>query len=211
MIIGITGNARNGKDSVGQVLVKDYGFVQHSFAAALKSLLRDINPIVDKYGNHLQEYLHFLEGDWEKLKENPDAGVEVRRLLQELGTRIRDINDNFWIDAVKGAVLEDLRTKDVVLTDVRFCNEEIAIRHWAYKCGTEAYIIRVVRPYRAFMASELAAHVSETELLNIQDDIVIYNDGSLEDLREVVKRVKYDIGCDAYSRAYWAAQAPESL
>jgi hypothetical protein len=211
MIIGITGKARNGKDSVGQVLVQDYGFVQHSFAAALKSLLRDINPIVDKYGNHIQSYLQFLDGNWEALKENPDAGGEVRRLLQELGTRIRALNDSFWLEVVKNQVLADLSVGDVVITDVRFVNEEAAIRNWAKSLGTEAYIIRVVRPGITFMDGTTAAHVSETELLHIQDNIVIYNDGSLEELREAVKRVKHDIDCYAYSRVYWAAQVPEAL
>jgi hypothetical protein len=212
MIIGITGKARNGKDSVGQVLVQDYGFVKHSFAAALKSLLRDVNPIVDKHGNHIQDYLHSLEGSWERLKENPDAGGEVRRLLQELGTCIRGLNDSFWLEVVKNQVMADLSTGgDVVLTDVRFVNEEAAIRSWAKSLGTEAYIIRVVRPSITPMHGTMAAHVSETELLHIQDDIVIYNDGSLEELREVVKRVKYDIDCYAYSRVYWAAQVPEPL
>jgi len=46
MIIGITGRARHGKNTVGDVLVRDFGFKQYGFADALKEMALRLNPWV---------------------------------------------------------------------------------------------------------------------------------------------------------------------
>lgn len=46
MIIGITGKAQNGKDTIGDILHDRYGFEKHAFAASLKAAAYALNPLV---------------------------------------------------------------------------------------------------------------------------------------------------------------------
>ena len=46
MIIGISGYARSGKDSVANILVQDFGFERRAFADKLREALYALNPII---------------------------------------------------------------------------------------------------------------------------------------------------------------------
>ena len=84
MIIGLTGYARSGKDSVAKVLVDHYGFIRLAFADPIRDLLLEVNPILDK-GNRLSSLVD--EYGWDIAKAQP----EVRRLLQTLGVGARKV------------------------------------------------------------------------------------------------------------------------
>lgn len=96
-IIGLSGYARSGKDTVGAILVH-HGYQRRAFADALKRVAVDIG--------------------WDGAKD--DAG---RRLLQDLGVACRThLHPDVWVDAA----MADLPAR-VVFTDVRFPNEAQAI------------------------------------------------------------------------------------
>jgi dephospho-CoA kinase len=61
MIIGLTGYARTGKDTVASVLVKDFGFERIAFADPIRELLYELNPKVN--GIYLREMVE--EHGWE--------------------------------------------------------------------------------------------------------------------------------------------------
>ena len=166
-LIGLTGHARSGKDSVSSVLVDDYGFTRVSFADAIRDVayLTDphvIRPLVDTYG-------------WEAAKGEPG----VREFLQDLGMAVRLVlGPDTWVDAALPQFRSERDMPLTVVSDVRFPNEVAAIR----ECG--GVIWQVVRPG----VSAVNGHESEHALSDLIPDRVIRNSGTLEDLRTEVLR-----------------------
>ena len=163
-LIGLTGYARSGKDTVGGFLVRNHGFTRVSFADKLKDLAYRANPNVLWHGT-AWPLSKVVDGDgWEQAKTHP----EVRRFLQQLGVAVRDVlGEDTWVDAAIG----DLTADRVVVTDVRFRNEHDRI----VDLGGTVY--RVVRPG----VEAVNGHVSETDLDDL-DLPVIPNVGTLDDL-----------------------------
>lgn len=128
VIVGISGYARSGKDTMGRILAEDYGFEVVKFAGLLYDILYAMNPItrwthpsgerdywgvkpiVDMYG-------------WEYAKAHTD---DVRGLLQRLGTEgVRNhLGEDTWVDAAMRLCKPGGK---YVFTDVRFPNEADAI------------------------------------------------------------------------------------
>ena len=54
MLIGVTGLAQHGKDTIGNRLVKAHGFRRMGFANVLKELALRVNPIVHAPGSGFQ-------------------------------------------------------------------------------------------------------------------------------------------------------------
>jgi hypothetical protein len=132
-IIGITGYAQHGKDSLaaGLGLV---GYERMAFADELKAMALDINPIVGYDEYHLADLLEDV--GWEDAKRWP----EVRRFLQELGTRAREhIGPDVWVRALERKWLATGVT-NMVIPDVRFPNEA----DWVHRHG--GYMVRIHRP-----------------------------------------------------------------
>jgi hypothetical protein len=131
-LIGLTGRARHGKDTVGSLLGELAGFRAYQFSAQLKEMARRLNPIVashpfPKHPNRLATLVQLM--GWDAAKENP----EVRRILQVLGTEcVRDMfGEDAWIRALEKKLLDDAwDTLRVVITDVRFPNEAKWIHRW---------------------------------------------------------------------------------
>ncbi len=132
MLIGVTGYAQHGKDTVAAALVEDFGYVRVSFADPLKQLAYELNPNIPGIGR-LQSIVD-TDG-WEAAKGWP----EVRRILQVLGTSARAIlGEDVWVNAADIKVLE-AAPRPVVLSDVRFPNEA------AYVLKNSGQLWRVLR------------------------------------------------------------------
>jgi len=169
MIIGLTGYARSGKDTVAKVLVDNYGFERIAFADPIRELLLRINPILNN-GYHLNE--HVREFGWELAKSR----TEVRRLLQDLGVGARDIlGADIWVTTALKKMSNT--NKNYVITDVRFQNEASTIK------VANGVLWRVERPN----VSAVNNHVSESELSEHPVDITLLNNGTIEDLVASVK------------------------
>jgi hypothetical protein len=174
VIIGLSGYAQTGKDTVAQHLVNEYGFTRIAFADPIREALYALDPILHDYPAIPGIRLSWIvdRSGWESVKkESP----EVRRLLQRLGTEVarNQWSPDFWVDlAMKKASKFD----KVVITDVRFPNEYEAIR------GANGDIWRVVKPG----ISAVNAHPSEVSLDNYTFDKTIINDGSLDILHESI-------------------------
>lgn len=185
IICGVTGLARHGKDSIATYMVEQFGFQQFSFAATLKSMALVLDPIVACFtdfdeayndtavGQRLSEEVE--AGGWEGAKKNP----EVRRFLQVLGTEaVRDhLGEQTWVNACKLAI-DNNGADRVVISDCRFPNEADAIHEWG---GT---VLRVERP--GFDNGVDRRHPSEAHVMSLPADVVIQNDGTLDDLNREV-------------------------
>jgi hypothetical protein len=137
-IIGITGYAQNGKDSLGHMF-EEIGFTKLAFADALRECVRVLNPSIP-VGNRgeVWTYQDLLKAvGYEEAKKQP----EVRRLLQVMGTEVaRDIlGENTWVEALHKK-WHELEFPDLVVTDVRFPNEAA----WIHR--NAGFMVRVIRP-----------------------------------------------------------------
>lgn len=172
MLIGLSGYARSGKDTVGAILTERFGYARRSFADAVRAGALAIDPVVCSGRDGLMR-LSSLVGDlgWETAKNLP----EVRRLLQRIGTDFGRslLGENVWVDAAFQGVSPGQR---IVFTDCRFPNEASAVR------ASGGLMVRVERPGVVSVNS----HVSERALDDWTFDEVIENDGSIDKLERIV-------------------------
>jgi hypothetical protein len=169
MIIGLTGYAQSGKDSVAKVLIEQYGYRRIAFADKIRELLYKTNPLV-KDGFRIQGVVDAY--GWEQAKL---LFPEVRILLQTLGVGSREVfGANHWIVEA----LKDLdREGNYVITDVRFINEAEFL--------TDVYNAQLWRVKRPGV-SAVNTHVSESEMDGYKVDKILSNGGTLEELELLV-------------------------
>lgn len=168
VIIGISGYASSGKDTVAQILVDKFGYKRMAFADSIRDILYTLNPLAQK-GIYIKQLVD--EYGWDIAKQDP----EVRRLLQVLGTEVgrEFFGDDIWVDTLIAKIEPEDK---VVITDVRFPNEAREINYLA------GQIWRVNRNG----IEAVNEHVSETQMDNYDFDFVINNNGSLEDLEQYI-------------------------
>lgn len=174
MIIGLSGKAQAGKDTVAAILVEDYGFTRLAFADVIKAAVYTLDPIVSLSGLRLQ---HLVDTNgWEAAKQFP----EVRRLLQIFGSEVgRDlIDEQIWIELTMNGIKA---SGNFVISDVRFRNEAEEIK---YQGGQVWRITRAIN-------NPVNFHRSETELDSWNFDQYIPNNATIEDLRNEIKEVMW--------------------
>ena len=195
MIIGISGKAQSGKDTVCKMMVYTLWYYNYS---------QRLSPFgIEHYNEQVLQYYNLINRiDWyqtsfaDKLKQCLSIilrtsrsafednefkkcniawlGISVRELLQKFGTAIRnEVCDDFWVKAC----LKDFEEhNNYLITDVRFKSEASGIKE---KGGI---IIRVNRE-----GAGAGNHISEIDLDDYSFDYVINNDDSMEDLLLKVK------------------------
>ena len=117
---------------------------------------------------------------------------EGRELLQKVGTNlVRDqIDPDFWVKKMEGKIeaLESMNKRDILIHDVRFRNESEMIKR------RRGVLILLQRPSTIYLDN----HRSETEFMGIKPDFYLFNNGSLEDLRNsvysIMERIHKNIG-----------------
>lgn len=170
-IIGLTGKAGAGKDTVADYLCERHGFVRYAMASPLKRMLRCIG----------------VDADTRETKElpHPVFGVSPRRFAQTLGTEWgrQMIRDDIWLlcaDIFIQAQIDRepfIKPLDgIVITDIRFDNEA----KWLLSRGGLLWEIRRGE------APKVEAHVSEAGL-SVFPTRVIQNDGTFAELHAAVE------------------------
>jgi hypothetical protein len=172
MIIGLTGYAQSGKDTVAKILVENYGYTRVAFADKIRDFLYEMNPMVDNVAGEPIFLKERVDRDgWEVAKKNP----HVRRALQNAGVSARKIfGEEFWIDRSLASIL---RNENTVITDVRFINEADVVKHQA------GQVWRIKR----LGVDAVNAHVSESQMDGYPVDQIFTNNSSIEDLELMVK------------------------
>lgn len=182
MIIGLTGRKRSGKSTVARLLVERHGFRELSFAARLKRMAADVNPMV-----HYIDTLDLSDTDRDLLANGVEPGPvylldalrvlgeerakdelpEVRRFYQRLGTEgVRDnIGEDTWVNIAEREIRAAGYARRLVFPDVRFDNEARLIRWFG---GT---VVEVQRP--AATPDTVDNHRSEQ--LEVTPDRVVTN------------------------------------
>lgn len=172
-IIGLAGFAGTGKDTVRTIL-EEYGFSGFAFADPLRAMIREL--LSSGGFDHA-----YMDDRGSKEKVIPGIGFSYRELMQTLGTSWgRGLRDDLWLQfalAKMAALRREKQTCSFVISDVRFANEEKFVREHG------GVIWRVQRD----SATPVRQHQSEIEVSSLSYDQLIYNNGSLADLREVVE------------------------
>lgn len=176
MIIGLSGYAQSGKDTVAGMLMGIHGYKRVAFADKIREFLLEIDPLIMHRGldYRLQDIVESKKWDAAKV-EFP----EVRRLLQDLGVGARKLfGDNFWIEQA----LRDYQESDkVVIADVRFKNE------------AEFLVSKGAKIWRVNRINVKAAngHISEVDMDDWDFDGVIENNS---DMPNLIKQVRSLLG-----------------
>lgn len=167
-VLGLSGWARSGKDTVAAHLVENYGYTRMSFADPMREALYKLNPSIDVDGYDMKLAAAVDLLGWEQLKT---ASNGIRALMQRMGTEVgRDMfGENFWVDAAIDRIPDGSK---VVFADVRFPNEAEAVK----QLGGEVW--RVIRPE----AGPANNHISETALNDYDFDFLIPNNSDLDTL-----------------------------
>lgn len=174
MIIGLSGYAQSGKDTVANILVEKYGYKRIAFADPIRDLLYEMDPPVpmgagsEKHTVGLQNYIDIY--GWDVAKQTPI----VRSMLQNLGVGARKVfGDKFWIYEA----LSDVAPQDkVVVSDVRFVNEA----DWIQTFGGQIWRIKRVG------TDAVNEHVSESEMDGYPVNQIFVNNGTVEDLEVLI-------------------------
>jgi hypothetical protein len=174
-VLGISGWARSGKDTVADYLVENHGYMKVSFSTPMKEAMYRLNPRITV--NEVQNTALRIGVDiygWEGLK---DRSPDIRGLLQRFGTEIgREMFDeDFWVDYALNSIPDGGKA---VISDVRYPNEADAIR----QLGGKVY--RVERD-GVFAANE---HASEHALDAYKFDGKIQNNGTIQGLQQNVEQ-----------------------
>jgi hypothetical protein len=175
-IIGISGKAGHGKDTLAELLVREFGFYRRAFADALKiDAARFLLP-----GTTLDEQT--LISICNQMKQHD----EWRRFLQNAGVTMRWAHHpNYWVNRVFQhweEVKEDKSRwgirKGLVIPDVRYYNEAQRVKREG------GLLVRVFRPnFDNGLTQEARLHSSECELDDYDGfDVYIENDGTPADM-----------------------------
>jgi deoxynucleotide monophosphate kinase-like protein len=181
MIVGINGVSESGKDSIGRICIEEWGCKHLAFATRMKEFALAVDPWVpidpllspalfNTRGQFVRLSVLVARDGWDMAKKNP----EVRRLLQAIGTEggRKTLDEKLWIKQVSPLIRPN---KHYVVTDVRFLNEAEFIRNHG------GIVVRVERPGYG----PALGHISDVHDDSLWD-VVIHNDGSLDDLHKKV-------------------------
>lgn len=171
-LVGITGYATAGKDEFAKSLALRGNFHVMGMSDALLDMAQVLNPILQHEDGQLFEFNQVLWAlGYTEAKKIPS----VREYLQRLGTEaVRDIlgNDS-WTRAAERKFIGMLESgRNVAVTGIRFPNEAAMIKAYG---GT---IVKILRNG----TEPSNGHSSDTELDNLPVDVVVFNNGTLDDL-----------------------------
>ena len=170
-LIGLTGPAGAGKDTVAATLAREYDFVRMSFASPIKDAL------VSMFGLDRAVFSGAAKEapiDW--------LGKSPRQLMQTLGTEWGRglVRDDVWIRHAERRLAYHLAISGrIVITDVRFDNEAA----WLRRRG--GHVWHVVRTDRA----RVNPHTSEAGVqfdAEAGDDLIDNNHG-LDHLADAIR------------------------
>lgn len=169
-LIALCGRKGSGKDEAAKILVGYAGFQSIAFADPLREISKIAFGLTDKEMSDrmLKEA---------SLRRYPYDSP--REILQYVGTEgFRSRWPEVWIECAKRRIRE-INAPGVVITDCRFLNEAAAVREMG------GSIIKIDADDR--LGPNEDPHPSEAEIPLIEADLVIENNGTLDDYLELCR------------------------
>jgi len=196
MIIGICGLIGSGKGTVADVLV-DQGFTKVSFADKLKDGVSTIfgwdRAMLEGDTDESRQWREQRDDFW---SAETEMEVTPRLVLQLFGTDClrNGFHDGVWVSLLKKHMLDN--PGNYVIPDVRFRNEQNMIRElggkiWRVQRGDipEWYGCAMLdNTTGSDLMEAYDVHPSEYKWIDMNNkfDVTLYNEGTIEDLRQLV-------------------------
>ena len=171
-LIGLTGKARSGKDSIAEILFEHYGFTRIAFADPVKLAAQKIFALsnAQTWNDDMKEVVI------------PYWDLTPRQMFQKVGDATKaQFGDGVWMKRwyLGYDMLKD--SDDIVVPDCRYDLEASGVR------SLGGIIVRVVRPEEG-LDGDVSLHSSESGL-SLAVDYTINNNGTLDDLRNQVAKL----------------------
>lgn len=205
MIIGICGFISAGKDTVADYLVNYHQFRRESFANSLKDAVAYVfgwdRTMLEGRTKAAREWREQVDPWWAERLNMPH--LTPRWVLQYWGTEVcrKSFHDDIWIASVENKLRNS--QDNIVISDCRFPNEITSIRNAG---GKIVWVKRGELPswYGVALAAntnppqpnasseilrELGVHVSETAWVGTKFDVVIENNGTVDELYTQIKNL----------------------
>lgn len=172
--IALCGKIRSGKDTVADVLQDRYGFERFKFSQGIWDV---------------------LETAW-NIKDEPNT-EKPRKMLQDVGQKLREVDEMVWINYTLHQVAEIDGIRDVVITDLRQPNEYKALKDTGFyivriNADTDERIARAKAQGDIFEAQDLF-HETESHVDGFEVDFEINNDGTFQELNQQIDEVFQEI------------------
>lgn len=166
LLIGLTGRARSGKSTAAEHLVGTYLLEHYAFADPLRDGLMAIFNLdpTDFEGDRKEQPLAWLERSPRQLMQSMGTEWARNTVHPDVWVKLAEQNLDYMTKAL-GAVL------GFVVSDVRFENEADLIRR---RGGTIIHICRAD-------AQAVNPHVSEAGVVGNKDDLLMFNNGTVEE------------------------------
>ena len=173
IVIAFTGLKGSGKTTAARYLVAEHAFARFSFARGLKDMLRalGIDEPLDK------------EAPIDLL-----CGKSYRYAAQTLGTEWgrRLIGEDIWVRGMRSSIEKAAGQKNIVIDDLRFKNEADMVRSLNDLPDMKSSTISICRGKAQSSGDK---HQSETEIMELTVDGVLYNNYEVEYLYESIRSV----------------------
>ena len=179
-IIALTGPKGSGKDTVAQMIARQYeSVITIAFADPIKEVIQDLFDLdkstIGHYDDFKRTTLRY------NLPGYSELGVSARHVVREIGMLMRSYDDKQFTDYVCDAIRSQ-PDKIWIVTDLRFDNEYMVLK------GLGAKIINIMRP-----TYEYDGHITERGFNESLVDFQLMNDGNLEYLKTRVTTVMNNI------------------
>jgi hypothetical protein len=205
-LIGICGSIGSGKDTVGDILIHEYGYTRMSFATTLKDVVAAL------FGWD-REMLEGLTDQARDQRDTPDSfwseklglAWTPRKAMQVIGTDLlrNQFHTDMWLNTVEKKISE---MGKVVITDVRFPNEIEWIKTngdlWSVERGVKPIWFNIAkdwnvgkdkRSYQETVPLQLEGiHESEWAWVGCSPLHKIRNQSTIKDLKSNIRQILFD-------------------
>lgn len=188
-IIALNGLAESGKDTAAQYLTLMHDFHRIAFADGIRDALYALNPLVcveqavttdSAIYDRVATVVDTL--GWDRAKQLPEIRALMQRIGTEAGWRIH--GEHLWINLAIKKINELPADQAIVITDLRFPDEIEWLNSLKDNPLNTVQTIKIIRPDHESTLTAgsfgTASHISES--FNLATDVMLRNDGSIEDL-----------------------------
>lgn len=207
MIIGICGFIGSGKDTVADYLVNFHEFRRESYANTLKDAVAAVfgwdRVLLEGRTKEAREWREQVDPWWAERLAMPT--LTPRWILQYWGTEVcrKSFHDDIWIASLENKIRT---SKDnIVISDCRFPNEIRSLKSaggklvWVQRGNLPSWYDLAVAANSgdskaAAELTKLKIHASEWSWLGSKFDVVIDNNGTIEELYTQSKKLVVGVG-----------------
>lgn len=178
-LIGLTGPAGSGKNTVARFLCETQGFVQIAFADPMRDAVKAMFGLTDEDFSDREKKETII----------PWIGCSPRELLVGIGDWARGTIDEEIMIFIASRRMQRVKAdavlsyiQGIVISDIRLDNEA----NWLRYQGCELWHIHRTTMAYSGLATNVRSHATERGVERQEGDRIIHNDSSIDQLLEHV-------------------------